>query len=158
MRKCTNYKELTLKDNWASGIRREIGRALHGSAFSPHERDKILERLQIAQSEETLAYVDTFMALRSAVEERLLYIKWNIISIDQSMNLWDEPGTILLKSEELGICTTEALAMRSDASGLGLEVLFGACMRAASDAAKRYTTIRSQGPNIRRHIGAQGRH
>jgi len=158
MRKCDNYKELALKDNWASGIRRGIVRVIHESAFSPHERDKLLERLQIAQGEETLVYVDTFIALRSAVEERLLYIKWNLISIDQSMSLWDKPETILLKSEEVGICTTEAMAMRGDASGLGLEVQFGACMQAASAAAKRYMTIFSQGQNIRRHLGADGRH
>jgi len=158
MRKCPNYKELTLKDDWARSVRTGIGRDIYEWDFSPHERYELLRRLRIAQGEETLAYVDTFSALRSAAEERLLYIKWNINSIDRSMNLWDEPETILLKSEQAGICANEAMEMISDAMGLGLEDQFGACVRAASDAAKRSVTLLSKGPEIRRHLGTNGRH
>ena len=153
MRKCTNYRELTLKDDWARSVRTGIGRDIYEWDFSPHERDELLRRLRIAQGEGTLAYVDTFIPLRSAAEERLLYIKWTISSIDRSMNLWDEPETVLLKSQEAGICADEALAMVSDARGLGLEDQFSACMQAASDASKRAATLLSQGPNIRRHLG-----
>jgi len=152
MRKCPNYKELTLKDDWARSVRLGIRRDIYEWDFSPHERDELLRRLRIAQGEGTLAYVDTFIPLRSAAEDQLLYIKSTINSIDRSMDLWDEPETIHLKIEQTGICANEAIAMIYEAQGLGLQDQFSACMTAASDASKRAVTLLSQGPEIRQQL------
>ena len=153
MRKCSNYNELTLQDDWARGVREGIRRDIHEWSLSGHERAEFLRRLRIAGGEANLAYVDTFSALRSARMEELVYIRWVIGSIDRSMNLWDEPETVLLRSAEVGVCFGEAMTMSSDARGFGLESEFSACVSAASDATKRSVTLLSQGPKIREHLG-----
>jgi hypothetical protein len=152
IRKCSDYNELTLKEDWARSVREGIQRDIYEWQFSDHERETLLRRLQIARGEENLAYVDTFSALRSAARQELVYIREVIGSVDRSMDLWDEPETVLEKTKEVEICRLEAMAMVSDVTGFGLEAEFSAAFSAASDAIRRSVTLLSQGPNIREHL------
>jgi hypothetical protein len=152
MRKCKDYKDLTLQDNWEQILLEWIQRDIDGFAFSVQERAQLLERLQIARGEWTIAYGDTFSALYSATKEQLLYIREAIRSIHQSMSVWHDPETIIMKNWEVQLCVSEALAIRTDAIGLGLGQEFRACTIAGSEATKKSVALLSYGPEVREHL------